>query len=148
MSIEPGPGSVPRIVIDTNLLVGHLFRPQASGPAGVLAAWRAGDLLVCTSEPVVREMRRTLGRLPVDDSRRRELLDLLDDGGRTELVDPVPDSGFRCADASDDKFLHLAIAARADALITSDRALHEVDGFPVPVMKSGQWLRGRGRCKQ
>ena len=135
-----------RLVVDTNLLVGHLFRPQSPGPAGILRRWRDGRVRVCVSSPVLREIRATLRRLPVAEERRRELLTLLEDPERTELVDDVPDSGFRCCDSADDKFLHLAIAARADALITSDRALHEVEDFPIPVMKSGQWIRARDRC--
>ena len=129
-----------RIVIDTNLLVAAVFRPSARGPAGVLERWRDGRLTVCVSAPVLREMRATLGRLPVGADRRDPLLDLLDDPHRTERLDPVPDSGWRCADPSDDKFLHLALAAGADALVTADRALLEVRDFPLPILKSGQWL--------
>ena len=143
--MEAGP---PRLVIDTNLLVGWLFRPHAPGPAGIVERWRDGRLRVCVSDAVVREMRATLGRLPVGAARRQALFDLLDDPRRTERLDGIPDSGFRCADPSDEKFLHLAIAARVDALVTSDRALHEVPDFPVPVMKSGQWLRAQDRCRE
>jgi predicted nucleic acid-binding protein len=57
----------------------------------------------------------------------------------------VPDSGWRCADPSDDKFLHLALAAGADALVTADRALLEVRDFPLPILKSGQWIARAGR---
>ena len=39
----------------------------------------------------------------------------------------------------------LALAAGADALLTSDRALLAVEDFPVRVCKSGQWLRESGR---
>jgi putative PIN family toxin of toxin-antitoxin system len=135
----------PRIVVDTNLLVAAVFRPGAPGPAGVLERWRDGRVTVCVSDPVLREMRATLGRLPVDPDRKARILDLLDDRARTEIVAPVPDSGWRCADPADDKFLHLAIASGADALVTSDRALLEVRDFPRPVLKSGQWLRRAGR---
>ncbi len=138
---------IARLVIDTNLLVGHLFRPQSPGPAGILERWRDGRVRVCVSSAVLREVRATFRRLPVPAARKQEIFDLLEDPARTERLDGVPDSGFRCADESDEKFLHLAIAARADALITSDRALHDVEDFPVPVMKSGQWLRARDRCK-
>lgn len=134
-----------RIVVDTNLLVALVFRPGAPGPAGVLERWRDSRVRVCVSDPVLREMRATLGRLPVAPSRTGALLDLLDDPGRTERLDPVPDSGWRCADPADDKFLHLALAADAAALITSDRALLQVRDFPLPIRKSGQWLRDAGR---
>jgi putative PIN family toxin of toxin-antitoxin system len=134
-------------VIDTNLLVGHLFRPEAPGPAEILERWRTGRVRVCVSPPVVREIRATLRRLPIPARRKQALFDLLEDPERTEQLDGIPDSGFRCSDVSDEKFLHLAVAADADALITSDRALHAVADFPVPVMKSGQWVRSQDRCK-
>jgi putative PIN family toxin of toxin-antitoxin system len=132
-------------VVDTNLLVALVFRPGAPGPAGVLERWKDGRLRVCASPAVLREMRATLGRLPAGAERKRELLELLENPRTTEVFDDVEDSGWRCADRSDDKFLHLAVAAGADALLTSDRALLEVEGFPVPVLKSGQWLRAAHR---
>jgi putative PIN family toxin of toxin-antitoxin system len=139
---------VPRIVVDTNLLVAWLFRPSSPGPRAVMERWERGELRVCTSDAVVEEVRATLGRLPAAADRKREILDRLEDPARTERVSPVPDSGFRCTDASDDKFLHLALAARADALVTSDQALLEVGGFPIPIVKSGQWMRAGGRSEE
>lgn len=131
-----------RIVVDTNLLVALIFRPGAHGPFGVFDLWCDGRARVCVSGPVLGEMRATVGRLPVSAGRKARVLDPLTDPTRSEWIDPVPDSGWRCADPEDDKFLHLALAARADALLTSDRALLEVPDFPVPILKSGQWLRG------
>ncbi|MEZ5063827.1 MAG: putative toxin-antitoxin system toxin component, PIN family [bacterium] len=138
-----GPGRPPRLVVDTNLFVAWLFRPAAPGPRRLLDAWRAGQVRFCVSAPVLREIRATLSRLPGVGSRCRELLADLEDPQRTEFVDPAPNSGFRCADPADDKFLDLALAASADALVTSDRALLEVEGFPIPIVKSSaapvQW---------
>ncbi len=146
---DSGPPDSPRdtlrLVIDTNLFVGLLFRPNAAGPRGVWDLWTDGEVRVCVSDAVLREVRATLGRLPVAPTRREAILRRLEDPARAELIPDPPDSGFRCADPSDDKFLHLALAAGADALITSDRALLEVEDFPVPIAKSGQWLRSAGR---
>ena len=149
MPSEGGPApAVPRIVVDTNLLVAWLFRPAAAGPRAVMERWAGGEVRVCVSDAVIAEMRATLGRLPVSPDRKRQILDRLEDPALTDRVDPVPDSGFRCSDPSDDKFLHLAAAAGADALITSDRALLEVSGFPIPIVKSGQWSRSGGRSEE
>jgi len=139
---------VPRIVVDTNLLVAWLFRPSAPGPRAVMERWERHEVRFCASDAVIEEMRATLGRLPAAADRKRGILDRLEDPAFTERVSPVPDSGFRCADPSDDKFLHLALAARADALVTSDRALLEVEGFPIPIVKSGQWSRAAGRSEE
>ncbi|NNE42908.1 MAG: putative toxin-antitoxin system toxin component, PIN family [Gemmatimonadetes bacterium] len=132
---------VPRLVLDTNLFVGWIFRPQAPAPARILRDWSAGRLRVCTSPAVLREVRATLGRLPATALRRDVIFELLENPDVTEVLEEVADSGWRCADPEDDKFLHLALAAEADALLTSDRALLAVHDFPVPVLKSGQWLR-------
>lgn len=143
---EGGSGSpVPRLVLDTNLFVAWIFRPRALSPARILDGWAAGRLRVCVSPAVLREVRATLGRLPASASRRDVVLELLENPGVTEVLEEVADSGWRCADPDDDKFLHLALAAGADALLTSDRALLDVPDFPVPVLKSGQWLRRSGR---
>jgi putative PIN family toxin of toxin-antitoxin system len=141
----PTEGALPRLVVDTNLLVGHLFHPDARGPRVILARWREGSLRVCVSAEVLREVRSTLRRLPVSERRKQEILDLLEDPERTDLWDCVEDTGFRCGDPGDDKFLHLAVRANADAIITSDRALLEVERFPIPILKSGQWLRSEDR---
>jgi putative PIN family toxin of toxin-antitoxin system len=137
--------SEPRIVVDTNLFVALLFRPQAPGPRAVHDRWVAGEVRLCVSGPVLREIRATLGRLPVAEAAKSAILDRLEDPVATDRIEEVPDSGFRCADPADDKFLHLALAAGADALVTSDRALLAVEGFPIPIVKSGQWSRSAGR---
>ncbi len=138
-----GGRKVPLVVVDTNLLVGLLFDPRARGPAAILAEWKEGRLRVCVSPAVVREIEGTFRRLPVAERRKREVLALLKDPDRTERIDAIEDTGFRCTDPADDKFLHLAVAAKADALLTSDRALLEVEDLPVPVLKAGQWLKSR-----
>lgn len=139
---------IPRLVVDTNLFVAWLFRPQSPGPREIVARWEAGAVRLCVSEAVLRELRATLGRLPAPAGRKAALLERLEDPAHTELVEPVPDSGFRCSDPSDDKFLHLAAHAEVDALLTSDRALLEVRDFPRPIRKSGQWLRDEGRSEE
>lgn len=138
-------GAVPLLVVDTNLFVASLFRPGAAGPAAILEGWRRGAIRLCVSDAVLAEVRATLHRLPVAAGRKDELLDRLADPAFTNRVADPPDSGFRTADPTDDKFLHLALAAGADALVTSDRALLEVEDFPVPIVKSGQWMRAAGR---
>ncbi len=147
MSTDESTG-VPVLVADTNLLVAWLFRPSASGPAAVIDGWRRSELRLCVSDAVLSEIRATLSRLPVRPAQKAMLLERLVDPEFTNHVAAPPSSGFQCADPTDDKFLHLAAAAGADALITSDRALLEVDGFPVPIMKSGQWVRWSRRCKE
>lgn len=140
---EPSP--VPLLVVDTNLFVAALFRPRAPGPAAILEGWRQGAIRLCVSDAVLAEVRVTLRRLPVPTERKDELLGRLADPAFTNHLAEPSDSGFRTADPTDDKFLHLAMAAGADALITSDRALLETENFPVPIVKSGQWSRGIGR---
>lgn len=135
----------PRLVVDTNLLVAWLWRPGSPGPAAILEAWRRREILLCVSDAVLAEIRATLRRLPVPGAGKDEILDRLTDPEFTNHVAEPPDSGFRTSDPTDDKFLHLALAADADALVTSDRALLAVRDFPVPIVKSGEWARRTGR---
>jgi putative PIN family toxin of toxin-antitoxin system len=144
----PTEGRPARLVLDTNLLVARIFRPSAPGPGRILDLWDAGEVQACVSPAVLREMEATLGRLPDRSGRRDDILERLRNPSRTPVFEEVPDSGWRCGDTSDDKFLHLALAADADAIVTSDRALLGVRDFPVPILKSDQWLRRADRRKE
>jgi len=84
------------------------------GEAAVIDGWCRGELRLCVSDAILSEVQATLSRLPVRSDRKVALLNRLHDSEFTNRIAVPPDSGFRCADPSDDKFLHLAAAAGAD----------------------------------
>jgi putative PIN family toxin of toxin-antitoxin system len=120
-----------RWVLDTNVLISRLL-----APGGVAA--RAADLALARgvlplSEATLDEMIAVLGRSKFDPyircEDRQRFIALL--GGVARLV-PVLRHLEVCRDPSDDKFLDVAFAGEADAIISGDRnllALHPLHGL-------------------
>lgn len=115
-------------VLDTNTLVSRLLAPGGVAARAVDHALERGVLLV--SEPTLAELIDVLGRpkfqpyLSAED--RQRFLELL--GGVARVV-PITRSHRACRDPKDDKFLDLAIAGEARAIITGDRDLLALDPF-------------------
>lgn len=112
---------VTRLVLDTNVLVSALlFRSEASA---LLGAWRGGRFRLAVSEPILNEYARVLEypKFRLSEHKAAAIM--------AEFVLPYCDR-FRdaggprlCSDPDDDKFIHCALAARAAALVSGDRAL-------------------------
>jgi predicted nucleic acid-binding protein len=51
----------------------------------------------------------------------------------------------RCGDPDDLPFLHLAVVGKADALVSGDKDLLDLDGqFICPILTTGAWLSMAG----
>lgn len=112
----------PRAVIDTNVLLDFwLFDDPAARPlraaveSGRVNALRSGDSVDELTHVVLRD-RFALAT----DARFRILRDWDRLATPVERVFPAP---FACSDPDDQKFLDLAYTARADWLVTKDKAL-------------------------
>ena len=120
---------VPRIVLDTNVCL-DLFVFREPRCAHLLAALRRGAVQAVTREDCRVEWHAVLRypQLPVDDAARPSieaafdaLIHLL---SPRELLAVSDDARLpRCADPDDQKFLQLALAARASWLLSRDKAL-------------------------
>ncbi|MDE2308125.1 MAG: putative toxin-antitoxin system toxin component, PIN family [Xanthomonadaceae bacterium] len=123
---------VPRIVLDTNVCL-DLFVFREPRCAHLLAALRRGAVQAVTREDCRAEWRAVLRypRLPVDDALRPSIEAAFD--ALTRLLPPgelaaSDDARLpRCADPDDQKFLQLALAARASWLLSKDKALLKLD---------------------
>jgi uncharacterized protein len=115
-----------RLVLDTNVVIDWLvfddeylasFREQV----------RSRAVQVITHSPAFEELRRVLGypELRLSAARQADVLaqyaDLVS-FFESDAVD-LPDGFPRCRDPDDNPFLHLAWRARADALVSRDKAL-------------------------
>ena len=124
-----------RLVPDTNVLLSALVF-HAGSLAWLRHAWQSGAVRSLASRDTTTELVRAL-HYPKFRLTRDEREDLLDDYlPRCETI-PVPSSIQvpDCRDPFDRPFLELALAARADALLTGDKdllVLSEV--FPVPIL--------------
>ena len=112
-----------RLVLDTNIWLDWLvFDDAAVRP--LRDAFSAGRLEIAIDPPCLEELRRVLGypEFGLDTARQDALLAQVRSG--TLSIDtfgtaPLP----TCTDPDDQKFLELARDARADWLISKDKAL-------------------------
>lgn len=114
----------PRLVIDTNVCL-DLFVFHDPRWAGLLAALESGAVEAVTRSDCRDEYNIVLHykHLPLDDDTRPLAAARFD--ALITVVAP-PESGVRlpvCTDKDDQKFLEVARDARADVLITKDKAL-------------------------
>jgi uncharacterized protein len=114
-----------RVVVDTNVWVSTLLN-RSGAPALVLAALKAGDFTLLTSEPLLAELAEVLLRpriarkygITPDDAD--ELVALL---RRRAHVVPVVGEVRLCRDPDDDMVIETALRGRADMLVTRDEDL-------------------------
>jgi len=111
-----------RFVVDTNVLVSRLLAPRSIAARAVDQALARGNLL--GSEETLAELAEVLARPKFDPyvsrADRREFIRLL--GGVMQLV-PIIRRVAACRDPRDDKFLDVALAGEAAAIICGDKDL-------------------------
>ena len=118
---------VHRVVMDTSTLIGAVLRPSSVPRQAFLAAVRTHEL--CVSQATLNELREVLQRGKFDRyaplQERLDFLALLTERSRLWDVDAVSEQAASgaCRDAKDDKFLALALACQAVALLSSDADL-------------------------
>ena len=107
-----------RLVVDTNVLVSGLLSPF--GPPGVIVRLvAAGRLNLCYDARIVAEYTEVLRRptFPFNSDEIGALTAQIEAGG--ELISPVP-LAAPLPDPDDEPFLEVAIAARAEFLVTGN----------------------------
>lgn len=114
--------TLPRAVIDTNVLLDFWVFEEAT-TAPLRAAVEVRRVHVLRSDACVDEFSDVLDRpaLKVSATKRCEILRLWH--ALAAPVDRVFAAPYACADPHDQKFLDLAHTARADWLVTKDKAL-------------------------
>lgn len=125
-----------RLVLDTNVLLSALVFRSAS-MTWLRTAWQSEGIIPLASRDTVSELLRVLAypKFRLTPSDRDDLLaDYLPWCETVTIPDPVPVTP-ECRDPFDQPFLVLALAGRADALVTGDRDLLELaEAFPIPIL--------------
>ena len=121
-------GQVPKIVIDTNVFVSAvLFR----GPTSRLVSlWQKGAVSVLMSSAVLKEYARALA-YPKFKLTKTEIRGILDQE-LLPCVNPVKVKypfHVITGDPSDNRFLELAEAGKADYIVSGDRHLLDLKNF-------------------
>lgn len=132
---------MPRAVLDTNVLVSALISP--GGPsAGLVLELRAGAFELIASPALLAELREVLGREKfrryATEAEAIAYVDLIRHEA-TILDDPAPGDRPLSADPDDEYLVDLARAAAADALVSGDAHLLDLQDR-VPVMTPAEFL--------
>jgi putative PIN family toxin of toxin-antitoxin system len=140
-----------RAIIDTNILVRAVIRPQGTvGP--VLLRPRQGEYTLLYSRATLNELVDVLnrpwfrGKYRLSDGELQTVVALI--LLRGESVGPAEPLSI-CRDPKDDKFLELAVAGETDVMVSGDDDLLVLDPFReiriVPARAFLQMLDETGR---
>jgi putative PIN family toxin of toxin-antitoxin system len=131
-----------KAVLDTNILVSSFF---GGNPRKIIDLWIGGDLILCLSAVIVDEFVAVLRRLGLEgEPEFGELMDLLGRGHNILFAADPPKLKIVAADPDDDKFLECAVALKAEAVITGDKALKDVGCYVgIRIFSPAEFLRQR-----
>jgi putative PIN family toxin of toxin-antitoxin system len=131
-----------KVVIDTNVFVASFFGKRSRD---IVDLWMKGQILLCLSRPILDEYVSVLtqrwlrGRGELD-----EILDMFDKRANVLFTDNPKRVKVVKDDPSDDKFLGCAASLEADYLVTSDRALLEIERYGVTgILTASDFLESR-----
>jgi|SRR4051812_13416070 putative PIN family toxin of toxin-antitoxin system len=138
-------GGPQRIVFDTNVVISTLLFRQGR-LAELREMWRNGAAVPLVSRTTTEELLRVLAypKFKLSEAGRDELLaDFLPFAEIVTIPDPRPKTPL-CRDPDDIQFLELAIAGKADALVTGDADLLALQGrVKIGIITPEQWLAGQ-----
>jgi putative PIN family toxin of toxin-antitoxin system len=133
-----------RAVVDTNILIRAVIRPTGTvGP--VLLRLRRGDYTLLYAQSLLEELIDVLNRPRIRDKYRLTDQDIQTIVGlillRGEAV--VPQEPITaCRDPKDDKFLEVAVAGKADVIVSGDQDLLVLHPFrDIPILPPAAFLQ-------
>jgi len=129
----------PRVVLDTNLVLSALV--FANGRLAALRhAWQGGKCVPLVSKATAAELIRVLAypKFKLSDQDQQELLaDYLPWCATVRIPNPPPN----CRDPFDQPFLQLAVAGKADYLVSGDQDVLTLAGeFKCPIVTAEQFF--------
>jgi putative PIN family toxin of toxin-antitoxin system len=131
--------AVPRLVLDTNTVLSALLFTQGR-LAWLRFAWQGHRLIPLVSRDTTGELMRVLAysKFKLTPAEREELLGDYLPYCEVVTLSPARPDVSDCRDPADRPFLELALAAKADALISGDADLQVLAGvFPLPIVAPG-----------
>ncbi len=126
----------PRLVLDTDVLVSALLF-HSGRLSWLRGAWSSGRIRPLAGRETTAELIRVLGfpKFRLSEADRQDLLEDYLPRCETVAVPNPPPAVPECRDPFDRPFMELAIAGRADALVTGDAGLQVLaDVFTVPIL--------------
>lgn len=139
----PSAQSKPRVVIDTNLVLSALVFSQ--GRLSTLRlAWQSKQCQPLVSTVTAAELIRVLAypKFKRSAADQQELLADYLPYCTTVRIPPTLPATPDCRDKFDLPFLHLAVAGKADYLVTGDQdLLCLADQFVCPIITADQFIK-------
>ena len=135
--------TAPRPVLDTNVLVSSLLF-RSSTLSWLPDAWRSGRIRPLASRRTTTELIRVLTypKFALSAGDQQDLLDDYLPFCETVAVPEPPPTVPECRDPFDRPFLELALAGRADVLVTGDAdILALAESFSVPILRPAIFRR-------
>jgi uncharacterized protein len=133
----------PRVVIDTNLVLSALVFTQGH-LAPVRQAWQNQRIQPLVSRDTAAELIRVLAypKFKLSPDEQEELLaDYLPSCKTVGIPSPPPETPAG-RDRFDVPFLQLAVAGKADTLVTGDQDLLSLAGaFACPIVTAEQFIK-------
>jgi uncharacterized protein len=135
-----------RIVFDPGVIISALISVEGAA-AEALDRWREGDFDLVVSPALLEELQRVLLRRKfrsyvTEEDVGQYVAALAKDG--LVMSDPVPSVEPLTEDPADDYLVSLARAAGADALVSGDAHLTDLDAPDPPVLTPRQFLTQLG----
>jgi putative PIN family toxin of toxin-antitoxin system len=129
-----------RVVIDTNVFVSSFF---GGNPRKIIDLWRQEKVTLCLSKEILDEYVAVLQRLGLNDAALlKELLSLFATGFNLHFTGKTPSLQVVKSDPDDNKFIACAVALKAQAIITGDRALRSVGEYMnIRIVTPEQFLK-------
>jgi uncharacterized protein len=128
-----------KVVIDTNIFVSSFF---GGNPRRIVDLWRDGKMTLCLSKDILDEYSEVLQRIGLNDEREiEELLSLFAEGFNILFTTKTPKIKVVQGDPDDDKFIECAVALKAEAIITGDKALKTMGEYMgIKILNPQQFL--------
>jgi putative PIN family toxin of toxin-antitoxin system len=133
-----------RVVVDTNILIRAIIQPHGTvGP--VLLRLRQDEYTVLYAWALLEELMDVLNRPRIREKYRLTGQDIQTVVGlillRGEAVTPT-ERITACRDPKDDKFLEVAVAGKADVIVSGDQDLLVLDPYAgIPIVPPNAFLR-------
>jgi putative PIN family toxin of toxin-antitoxin system len=131
-----------RAVLDPNVLVSAFISQRGGSPDLIVRAWREGAFELIVSPRLVAELTDVLSRpkfaLQAADGRAEAYIAGLA-GDAIQINDP-PDPAAVSPDGTDDYLIALALAARADVIVSGDSHLTQLVNPEPTVLTPRQFI--------
>jgi putative PIN family toxin of toxin-antitoxin system len=115
------------VVLDTNIFVSGIF--WKGEPYKILMLWKEGKIQLINSIEIITEISRILSdfKIQLSDENKKEWIHLITNNSK--IVEPYEKFDIIKDDPTDNKFIDVAIAGKAEYIITRDKHLLKIKQF-------------------